>query len=500
MLSLFQLIKSMSRAEKRHFKLYTGSNSKLRYVSLFDLLDRQNQYDKTAIEKAGFTPSNCNELNEKIHEALHVLRMGKDIDSRLKLMLDGIPILLQKKLKDETQKHINKAKKLAEKHQKFLVLLEIMQWEKELLAAANDKNVYERYCKLIDEEAIIRRKLDEEINCRDIKRQLYLLRKKDVRLTKPENREKFDALTNSTWLKTENVPYSVEAKVNFHYAKTVIAQYRDLKEQAYAHACSLIEVFEKNMDYLNTHLFMYKHSLCLLAEICFLSDKNAEMPTIIDKIEQIPFNAEDDTEIYNTVCLQGLLHAMSNLDEQQGLRYITMTKKLLGKHGDKIRDGRQLAFFYNFSVFYSLFDKWKEADEWLDRIFDFKRTDDRKDIQFAARLLKFMTMFEVESDHLDNHIQAASGYFKKHQQYSETNKHILQAFRNLYKAINDKERKSIWQTLEGFLARKITEQNLTTQQLGLQELQIWCCAKLQNTTIAEVIKEIEEQTKTSATT
>jgi len=489
MLSLFQLIKSMSSAEKRHFKLYTNTSRPLRYVSLFDSLDRQTQYSKASIEKAGFTPSNCNELNEKIHEALHVLRIGKNVDSRLKLMLDGIPILLERKLKDETQKHINKTKKIAIKHDKFMALLEIVQWEKELLASVNDKNSYERYLELIDEEVLIRKRLDEEIYYSDIRRKLYLLRKKDVRLTKLENRQKFDALSNSILLNTEETPYSIDAKVNFFYAKTVVAQYKDLKEKAYLHAQSLIQIFENNVAYRNTNLLFYKNSLCLLAEMCFLFGDRQEIQSVLDKIEQIPVDSGAETEIYNTVCFQGLLHAMQNLDEQLGMRYITSIKKLLEKDRERIRDGRQLVFFYNISVFYILLGKWKEADEWLTKIFDFKRTDDRKDIQFAGRLLKFITMFECEHDNLDNHLQAVSSYFKKHEQNTETNQYMLQIFRNLYKAVNQKERLLVWEKLNTYLIQKIKEQTLTTLQLGLEELSLWCQAKLENTTIAEIFRK-----------
>ncbi len=477
----------MSRAEKRHFKLYTGSNNKLRYVRLFDLLEKQKQYNKAAIEKAGFTPSNCNELNEKIHESLHVLRMGKNVDSKLKLLLDGVPMLVEKELINETKKHINKIKKIAKKHQKFLALLEVIRWEKELVAKGNNKNMYEQFEVLLHEENRIRQRLDEETNYQNIKRQLYLLRKKDVRLTKAENREIFNQLLDTACLKTENTPYSTDAKVNFYYAKTVVAKYNNQKEKAYQYAQQLIQIFEENKPYMKQELLNYKYSLCLLAEMCFFSGKDSKIPEIIDKIEQIPFDSQEDTEIYNTVCLQGLLWAMSDTNEQEGIRYIRVFEQLLDKSGDKIRDGRLLAFFYNISVFYSLFDRWREAEKWLNNILTFKRTDDRKDIQFAARLIKFIIMYGCESDDMDNHIQATSNYFRKHQQYTEINQHILQVFRDLYKAINRKERLQIWENLNNFLTQKIQEQTYSTRQLGLEELQLWCQAKLQNTTIATVI-------------
>ena len=46
---LFQLIKSLEKAEKRHFKLYikrSSGNEDLKIVRLFDALDKLKDYDE----------------------------------------------------------------------------------------------------------------------------------------------------------------------------------------------------------------------------------------------------------------------------------------------------------------------------------------------------------------------------------------------------------------------------------------------------------------------
>ena len=53
--SLFSLIKSLSKSEKRQFKLYVGrlgGNAEANFISLFNLLDKVNAYDdKLILEK-----------------------------------------------------------------------------------------------------------------------------------------------------------------------------------------------------------------------------------------------------------------------------------------------------------------------------------------------------------------------------------------------------------------------------------------------------------------
>jgi hypothetical protein len=49
---LFQLICSLEKAEKRHFKLYikrSSSNENLKIIQLFDAMDKQKEYDEKLI-------------------------------------------------------------------------------------------------------------------------------------------------------------------------------------------------------------------------------------------------------------------------------------------------------------------------------------------------------------------------------------------------------------------------------------------------------------------
>src|SRR5688500_917044 len=51
---LFQLIHSLEKAEKRHFKLYitrSSSNENLKVVQLFDVLDKMKDYDEKLVLK-----------------------------------------------------------------------------------------------------------------------------------------------------------------------------------------------------------------------------------------------------------------------------------------------------------------------------------------------------------------------------------------------------------------------------------------------------------------
>ena len=54
--NLFVLVKSLSKSEKRQFKLYVGrlgGNTDSKFLALFNLLDKLKKYDEASILKSG---------------------------------------------------------------------------------------------------------------------------------------------------------------------------------------------------------------------------------------------------------------------------------------------------------------------------------------------------------------------------------------------------------------------------------------------------------------
>ena len=56
---VFQLIRSLSKAEKRYFKVYTSKQAgdKNNHQLLFDAIDKQKEYDETALKKSLKNPT-----------------------------------------------------------------------------------------------------------------------------------------------------------------------------------------------------------------------------------------------------------------------------------------------------------------------------------------------------------------------------------------------------------------------------------------------------------
>ena len=105
--SLFQLIHSLQKSEKRNFKLYVqrnSSNNDLKIVQLFDVIDRMPAYDetvlinKTSSIKKQQLPNLKAHLYRHILSSLRLLESSENIDIQLHEQLDFARNLYNKDL------------------------------------------------------------------------------------------------------------------------------------------------------------------------------------------------------------------------------------------------------------------------------------------------------------------------------------------------------------------------------------------------------------------
>ena len=70
--NLFQLIKSLTKSEKRQFKLYVGrmgSNNDSKFLNLFNLLDKSSKYsEKLILEKGVVTKQQLSNLKAHLYK------------------------------------------------------------------------------------------------------------------------------------------------------------------------------------------------------------------------------------------------------------------------------------------------------------------------------------------------------------------------------------------------------------------------------------------------
>ena len=171
--ALFILIKSLSKSEKRQFKLYVGRlgvNADAKFLALFNLLDKMKAYDEKQILDSGIVKktqiSNLKaHLYKQILVSLRLNPVNQNIRIQIREQLDFATILYQKGLYKQSLKILDKAKGMAMEHEEKNVAYEIVELEKVIETQYITRSIPDRadelakQAKLLSEHNVITSKL-----------------------------------------------------------------------------------------------------------------------------------------------------------------------------------------------------------------------------------------------------------------------------------------------------------------------------------------------------
>jgi len=133
---LFQLVKSLEKAEKRHFKLYikrSSSRQDLKIIQLFDAIDKGKDYNEQLLLKKlpGIEKPQLANLKAHLYKellaSLRLLKSSESIDLQLHEQLDYARILYNKGLYLQSLRILEKVKDLARVYQQESFLIQVIQ-------------------------------------------------------------------------------------------------------------------------------------------------------------------------------------------------------------------------------------------------------------------------------------------------------------------------------------------------------------------------------------
>jgi hypothetical protein len=244
---LFDLIQSLSGSEKRYFKIFaakTNANN-AKYLQLFDAIDLQESYDELTIKQAiydtiTFETRKFSELKNYLYELILRSLQGYDeqssVDYKLKNMLANVRVLSKRSFYVEAKEILAKAKKVAERYEQFLVILEIISWERRIAYAESDISFLDKNLeRLNQEEEICIDKLQNEFNYWNIYFNLLIQSKKEATLRSEEKKQWLRTFfDNKLLLPNVDIP-TIQSQILYHrsygYYYYSIGDYQRFYEQ-----------------------------------------------------------------------------------------------------------------------------------------------------------------------------------------------------------------------------------------------------------------------------
>lgn len=158
-----RLIRSMTRPEKRYFKVYTSRHllgGKSNHQQLFDAIAGMEAYDEAALHRkfAGeafmhrFSITK-RRLYEAILQSLDAFHAESSVDARLRRGLHQVELLYERALYADAEKMLRSVRSLAKQHGRQGVLLEILEWQRRAMERTNYTDVGEKELEALSADA-----------------------------------------------------------------------------------------------------------------------------------------------------------------------------------------------------------------------------------------------------------------------------------------------------------------------------------------------------------
>ncbi|OJJ20501.1 hypothetical protein BKI52_18770 [marine bacterium AO1-C] len=403
---LFLLIKSLSKAEKRYFKLFVanqkGSGAKNNnYLRLFDAIDQQEAYDEQAIKQkfAGQTfikqlHVTKNYLNQLILKSLRNFHTKLSKEAELRDLLRDVEILFHKELYDQCRNTLDKAYQLATTYERLPALIEINDWKRRLcLATSLSINTQPHLDALVNENKAIVSKLDHLNHYWDWSVNL---------IARLSNAEEAPCFLENEWFKSADKADTIQAKKLYHHS--LMAYYvmieKDI-EKGIEIVDQLIEILEERPEHIVEDLSAY---LTLLNnKVGLLLDQKAYdiIPDVLHKIREAPAkyqikeltagNLKVHLHTYN-VELEMYRDAQLH---QQGIALIPAIEAFLEQHQSRVPQGYLLSLYYQFAYLYFKNQQCADSLKWLNKILNVRWDSSREDLETYARFLNLIIHFEL---------------------------------------------------------------------------------------------------------
>ena len=400
--SLFLLIKSLTKAEKRHFKLsLSGDVEGNNYLLLFNAIDAQEELDEEAIKKKfkQYTFSKQlhvtkNYLTKLILKSLRSYHAHITKDAELKDLLREVEILFKKDLFDMCYYHLKKAEEMAIKYERHTALLDVYSWQRRLtLTTETSFNAPTPVSEILKKEAQTIQKVINLNEYWDLTvNQFSIL----------SNREQIEQWKLKPAVTNPDYSLSLQAKMLHYYLNYTLNVVTAEPEKAGIASLNMIKLLEARPDRIkedpNGYLTAIGNRLSLLIRSSSDAD---EIPELIIKAKNAPAKyglkhlSKGTIKLIAKTYNVEMEYYRDRKDFVKGIIVAEETEQFIKQYHPTIPDDYKLLLSYQIAYITFMSGQLRKSLTYLNSILNEVYDKQREDIQSFVRLLYLIIHFEL---------------------------------------------------------------------------------------------------------
>ena len=500
--TLFQLIHSMQKGEKRNFKLYVkrnSSNEDLKIIQLFDAIDKMTEYDEAALlRKLQFTKkeqlaNRKAHLYKQILASLRLLETTDNVDIQLREQLDYARILYNKGLYLQSLKALEKSKENARSHHQDSFLLQAIFLEKKIEALHITRSLKDRARQLADESSRLMDELALTNHLSNLALELY-----GWYINHGHARNEADETSLDEFFRL-NVPANPSGVKSF-YQKLYLYQsfcwYAFIRLDYlmyYRYTQKWVDIFHEEPDMVQVETGLYIRGMHNLLSAHFDLSNYEKFDKTLKAFEDfaksnVVTNSENNSiQVFVYVYTAKINRHFMTGTFDEGLKLVPEITEKLKEYSIYLDAHRVLVFYYKIASLYFGSGDYDNTIVYLTKIINWK-LNLRNDLQCYARLLHLIAHYELGNYELLEYLtKSVYRFMAKMENLSLVEEEIFQFLRKAFN-LSPKQLKPEFEKLLAKL-KKIESNKFESRAFAYLDIISWLESKISGQKVQDVIRE-----------
>jgi hypothetical protein len=421
---LFDLIKSLSRAEKRYFYIFSKQHQigkENNYLKLFNVIIKFEVYNESKIQELvretiakkdfTFTKSYLYKMLLKSLNAFHKERIS--IDSEISELILSIEILYNKALYTQALKLCKKGIKKTVLHEKFELQLILEKWQHKILEKLNIENI--EHHESISLRTI--KYLNNNLNYKILSDNIY----KHVNQLGVSRSEKeikaLNKLMKSPLLKTEKNATVIDAKILYNNSKALYHYFNGDFEKSHRFYSRSLQLFSENSVFAKSNPEAYISTYNNITITCLHLGRIKEIKQHIQHLKDYATNLREGQlkiTTYANIFSIEIPFYINQGKFKGGLQQLPKTLDIFNQYEQQFNPIQKVFTQYFIAYLYFGNRQYNDTLLWLNNISNSPSINNREDIFVFTRIFSLITHYELGNmEFLEYQLRAIKTFLSK---------------------------------------------------------------------------------------
>lgn len=501
-----RLIHSMSRAEKRYFKLHTSRHlvaGHSNHQELFDAIAAMPSYDETALHKrfagAAFMRRfsiTKRRLYETVLASLDAFHADSSIDDKLRRMLHHVELLHRRALYADAAKVLRGARVLARANDRQAMLLQVAEWERRAMERNNYSGITAAdLAALARSVADVADEWQEVDRLWQVKSASFLLIYRSGQAPGPKELEQLGALAQEPLLADGVRLHSARARFLHHHVRSALAYTQNDLPTCEVQLVACADVLRKEQKHFAVEPDLMLGVMGNLAHVRMRLGRHQEALDGFREFRKIPLMMATvpSPDLGMKLFVMGSSLELSVLSAKgefaKAVEQLTALEQGLDRFGDRASTVRRAELALQAAYVCFGAGEHDRALRWCNRMLNEQGLERHTELHALGRMLNLAVLVELGKEELLAYlVRNTQRALKQHGGPFTLESVLLEHAQKLARPATADHRKDLWQNLltELLCTAKEPHERSVMEQI---DLITWARAQVEEMDFAELVRE-----------